>query len=425
MALLAAATLWLEAQVAPRGEVAWWKLDEAGAKALDASGRGLHGTVSGGAIVVQGRRGGALWLGGPESGVSGGGSILPAGDSPRTISAWIKPAEPRADPSVIFDYGKQFTLVLLPDGRVRFGDLTSAGRRPADSWSLITACYEGRASNRARIYIDGKLDAEGKANATPAAESPGKWSIGNSLAGGSVFRGAIDDVRVYARALTEAQAGALYRCSAERQDLPGFYDLPLFQGAAIEDRAADSSSGTVRNAGVDFGGIQFARPEGDCALERLRGADLGPDLRVSADLLVSAGAVAGPYFRARRAAPGDTVTGGYWVQLLSTGVVKVKRLTPAGVVAVSQGPTKFDQAVFHNLEIEARGPRLTASLDGRPVAFEQQGKRVDGVAIASVTVPNQGAAGIAFAPEDNRGQTGGQQARNIQITRISRQESRR
>ena len=77
MALLAAALAAGRAQVAPRGEAAWWKLDDAGGRALDASGRGLHGAISGGAILVQGRRGGALWLGGSEGGVSGNGRGAP------------------------------------------------------------------------------------------------------------------------------------------------------------------------------------------------------------------------------------------------------------------------------------------------------------------------------------------------------------
>jgi hypothetical protein len=41
---------------------------------------------------------------------------------------------------------------------------------------------------------------------------------------------------------------------------------------------------------------------------------------------------AGPYFRSRAAAPGDGIVGGasrgYWVQLHSNGMVRIKRLNP-------------------------------------------------------------------------------------------------
>ena len=430
-------------------EAAWWKLDDAGARAVDASGRGLHGVISGGATLVQGKRGGALWLGGPESAVSGSGA-LPAGSSPRTISAWIKPADPPVDTAAIFDYGSDsrdsaanhFALALLPDGKVRFGSgaltssVTSAGRLRADAWHLVTASYEGPVTNVTRIFVDGKLDSAQKLSAAPDTEPKAKWRIGQFLAGGSTFRGAVDDVRVYRQALGDAQAAALYRCSAEVRDAASYYYLPVHLATTVmEDRRPEDASTSIRNDGKDYAGIQFARPEGDCALASLRGAELGQDLRISVELLVPADAArritqAGPYFRSRRAAPGDGVIGGtsagYWVQLLSTGTVKVKRLNPPAVVAFSKPPPGFDPAVFHQLETEARGASLTVRLDGSAVVFDQRGKPVQSVSIPSTwngpppVGQNQGTAGIAFGAEDNRTQLGGQQARNVRITQLSR-----
>src|SRR6185503_12477228 len=98
-----------------------------------------------------------------------------------------------------------------------------------------------------------------------------------------------------------------------------------------------NGSSHIRNDGKDFTGIQLARSSSDCALQEIRGGDVGQDLRIAVDLLVPKDAEghvtdAGPYFRSRRAGPGDGVIGGtsagYWVQLYSTGMVKVKCLNP-------------------------------------------------------------------------------------------------
>ncbi|MGA2269224.1 MAG: LamG-like jellyroll fold domain-containing protein [Bryobacteraceae bacterium] len=420
----------------PAGEVAWWMLDEArGRTAGDASGGRQDGAIDAEAAWVQGKRGSGLWLGGPESAVAGRGSdSMPAGDAPRTISAWVKLAQPRVDLTTVFDYGSEFRgltaercfLDILADGRARFGAdigggwVTGAGRWNDDAWHFLAASYEGPGTDIARIFVDGKLDKQEKLKVRPATKRGGAWRIGQSLMGGSAFRGAIDDVRVYHRALSAAQVAALYRCSADLKDLASYYYLPVYySGVAIDGPA------TLHNEGLDYSGIQLALPGGECALGSLRGADVGQDLRIAVDLLVPKGPAgtvceAGPYFRSRRAAPDDGLIGGtsagYWVQLFSNGLVRVKRLNPQAVVAFSPPDGRFDAGVFHHLEMEARGSTLDVWLDGKPV--------LERVAIpAAWEGPpaigrNEGAAGIAFGDEMNRGQSGGQEAKNFQLTRL-------
>ena len=165
----------------------------------------------------------------------------------------------------------------------------------------------------------------------------------------------------------------------------------------------------------------------------MRGADLGQDLRISVDLLVptdEAGRIteAGPYFRSRSALPGEGLIGGtsagYWVQLYSTGMLKVRRLNPQAIVAFSSPIPDFDPAVFHRLETEALGENLQVWVDGRLISFDQGGKRVERVAIPPTWEgpprigQNQGAAGIAFAAVDNRGQIGGQRAKNTVVSAV-------
>ena len=85
------------------------------------------------------------------------------------------------------------------------------------------------------------------------------------------------------------------------------------------------------------------------------------DILVPSDAAGNVGE-AGPYFRSRAAAPGDGIVGGtssgYWVQLHSNGMVRIKRLNPHAVVAFAAGWQGFDPAVFHHLAISARGREL-------------------------------------------------------------------
>ena len=187
--------------------------------------------------------------------------------------------------------------------------------------------------------------------------------------------------------------------------------LPIFtSGASLR-------SGVLQNGGQDYGGIQFSTSvTSPCSG---RGDDVGQDLNIRVDLMVpgdSAGHVseAGPYLRSRRASPNDGIIGGsssgYWVELLSTGQVRVKQLNPQTFIAVSNPPLSFDSAVFHTLEVAVQGNTLQAALDGQTVIFDV------GATVSITMGANDGAAGVAFGDEENRGAIGGQSARNLVVS---------
>jgi len=295
---------------------------------------------------------------------------------------------------------------------------------------MAAATYDGPPQNTARIFVDGVLESARKLPAALDTGSLRTWRIGRHLVYSTPFRGAIDDVRVHGRALAPPWIMALYRCSSQQTDLllPGglrFYYLPVFPSSDIQI----GSAGQVVNTGGGYGGIQLGRSDGNCAIDSIRGADIGQDLQISVDLLAPPQAhgevMGGPYFRSRAAAPGDGTIGGtsagYWVQLDSTGRVRVRCLNPQRVVAYAAPAPDFDATRFHRLEIVACGTELQAALDGNALEFDQGGQRV-----RSVSIPpswegqppigfNQGTAGIAFASDPSGGGTG-QQARDIHIT---------
>jgi DNA-binding winged helix-turn-helix (wHTH) protein len=432
-------------------EAAWWKLDDAtGLSALDSSGNGLRGRLTGTAAWVPGKRSAGVTFSGLEGAITGQDArTLPAGSAPRTITAWFKTAGPPVEDTVIFEYGsdfrgptaERFSLSMRSDGHIDFGvsipggASTSVGPWADNSWHMAAATYEGALTNVARLFVDGGLEQAGKWTAVPATDNRLSWRIGRSLLGSSSFLGVIDDVRIYGAALDASKIAALYRCSNGFQDLRGYYYLPiLYSGVIVEERRAGDPSAPLRQGGAGYGGIELAVPQGDCGISSLRGADVGQDLRIAADILVPIDAEgrtteAGPYLRSRAAMAGDGIIGGqsagYWLQLQSTGIVRVKRLNPQAIVAFSNPDPRFDPAAYHHLEMEARGERLTALLDGQPVAFIQAGQGVAGVSIPPVwdgpprLGQNQGAAGIAFSSDQSHGKAGGQRVRNFQVSPLN------
>ncbi len=208
---------------------------------------------------------------------------------------------------------------------------------------------------------------------------------------------------------------------------PGYF-LPIwrrdFDGTAVE-----ISSGSVRHTRNDFAGIQFAAADGDCAISRVRGANVGQDITISAEVLVPKAedslTIAGPYFRSRSAAPADGLIGGasagYWLQLDSEGALTVLRLNPHEVIARSPRVETFDSLAFHRIEAAVRGAEAEVAVDGRRIVFDQAGKRTPLVALSPLWEgppaigSNDGSAGIAFTATP-RFRTGGQESRNIVVS---------
>jgi len=186
------------------------------------------------------------------------------------------------------------------------------------------------------------------------------------------------------------------------------------------------TGGTLRNAGLDFGGVQFSLSSDPC-LTRERGADLGQDLTVRVRLRVPTDTqnritYAGPYFRSRRSPSGDGIiggngldpSGGYWVQLLSSGEIRVLRLDVNVVIASTARPVNFDSTVFHRLEVSVGADSLQVALDGGLQRFTQPEGCALVVSVPNTGLGNQGAAGIAFGTE-SRGLIGGQEADDLEV----------
>jgi hypothetical protein len=98
---------------------------------------------------------------------------------------------------------------------------------PYGEWHHVAATYDGVTW---RLYVDGRLDAEREANAEPRHDSIQHFGLGTAYnsqgvaAGG--LAGALDEVRVYSRALgAEDIARTMYSTAPEKDGLVGHWRL--------------------------------------------------------------------------------------------------------------------------------------------------------------------------------------------------------
>jgi hypothetical protein len=131
-----------------------------------------------------------------------------------TVSAWVKPC--RVDRPQIFvsrgDSGEQFTLYLYQK-RIRMLVENQSGKyQHADAplpkvgrWVHYAGTFSGQ---QIKLYVDGKLEASAKAPGT-IPPSDAALFLGGLGSNERNLDGALEDVRIYARALSDDEAAAL------------------------------------------------------------------------------------------------------------------------------------------------------------------------------------------------------------------------
>ncbi|HUU18755.1 MAG TPA: LamG domain-containing protein [Sedimentisphaerales bacterium] len=199
------------------GLLGWWKFDEGqGSVAFDWSGHSNHGTLVGGPQWVAGNIDGALEFDGTDDYVDLNDPLELQIMGNITLAAWIKSDDVGGERNIIakgyvFDPHGEIRL-QLNGSNYNFGSLDSGGQHEvsddsADAdigkWVHLAGTYDGSLWN---LYRNGQLvnSAEDSVGAVPVAVG---WSIGSR--GGDMidqlFDGLIDDVRIYNRALTQAE----------------------------------------------------------------------------------------------------------------------------------------------------------------------------------------------------------------------------
>jgi hypothetical protein len=209
--------------VSSTGLVAHWRFDEGtGTSVADATGNGNTGATRGGPVWTTGfpaakfSNPGALVLDGEDDYVEITIKSVPANAAAKTLALWFKASNPTAIPirnlvALINDTTDVGIQLGLDQGRVAawfYGaamPLVNAPSPVDGNWHHAAYVFDG---NVHRIYLDGARMAS-----TPAIPKTGTMNrarLGTYQVPDEMFAGTIDDVRIYARALGDAEVAALW-----------------------------------------------------------------------------------------------------------------------------------------------------------------------------------------------------------------------
>ena len=182
-----------------------------GSTTADASGNGFTGTLTNGALWTTGKNGNAVSFDGVDDKVS-----LPAtldiAALPFSLEAWVRPAN-RSSWHVIFSKrssysaaGMRFDVGLqASDGRVYVttyrSEVTFTYAPPLNTWTHLAVVAD---STGTRLYVNGALQ-QTLATITLGTGSSAAVNIGRTGDNSDPFAGMIDDLRLYKRALSQAE----------------------------------------------------------------------------------------------------------------------------------------------------------------------------------------------------------------------------
>ncbi|MBE0536644.1 MAG: family 10 glycosylhydrolase [Phycisphaerae bacterium] len=253
---------WLEGSMYPQaGLRAYWRLDEAaGTDAADETGNGHTGQLLNGCAWLPsgGVFGGAIQLDGVDDFVRTPFVLDPA-DGPLSAMAWVKGGQPW---EVILaqtsgaGIGREWLqtnasgklLTRLSDGLT----LLSSDTAICDGdWHHVGVIWDGA---RRYLYVDGAQVASDTEPLVGLQSADGKMHIGagQTLLAAHFWTGQIDDVRIYDRALSEAEMAAMVRPPAGGEaDLDGRGGVGLADFAKFAHNWMLDFSGEYRCIWID------------------------------------------------------------------------------------------------------------------------------------------------------------------------------
>jgi hypothetical protein len=207
--------------------VLWLKLDSSsGATAIDSSGNGNNGTLSGGTTwpSTGGIRGGAIEFDGDTGEIVVPDNNALDNTSTFTLAYWFFAKNFPADSAGLVSKrnsvsdNNAYTMYLKNDHHI-YVDVDGSNNRFASStlytpgrWYHVALTFDGSAasSERAKLWIDGKLDVTATESSASIPNYNSSLHIGNTHPGATNWLdGLVDDVRFYRRALSGAEISAL------------------------------------------------------------------------------------------------------------------------------------------------------------------------------------------------------------------------
>ena len=246
------------------GLIGYWKMDvDSMYLAYDSSSYVNHASLVGNPQWAVGTSSGSLLFSALTQEISANVANvqgLATGNTPHTISAWIKVNGVASKRSWILLLGNEGTgshhWLLQTDGVTKFGAWNGqqfSPILPVGKWKLVTMTFDG---GIVKCYVDGVLLGSSVAsfNLIGMPLTMGKFHISESG-----FNGNLDDVRIYNRALTADEVGWLY---SDKSTNVGnitcvttcFYNLPAHGTQSIQLRFSPTQLGTT-TADVKLSGV--------------------------------------------------------------------------------------------------------------------------------------------------------------------------
>jgi hypothetical protein len=261
--------------------IGWWKLDEVMGIAVDYSGHGYHGTinsgVNGGGLSVTGMAGGAIEFDGMDDTIDIGKNAVDLGidgAKPKSVSVWVYTHNFKN--GGIFETGarvasQNFSLRTRGGNnqwRVQYYSVDQDFTYTSlDTWVHFALVYDGTTST---CYANNTVVASAARTLDTAATLMFQIGVYNNYR----FDGAIDDFRLYNKALTPEEVQYLYERTDPRQawdptptvgrvdDAPHLVPLAWQpgDGAVHHDVYLGTDSTVVQNADVsDATGVYRGR----------------------------------------------------------------------------------------------------------------------------------------------------------------------
>jgi predicted double-glycine peptidase len=235
----------------PSGLVSWWPGE---GHANDILG-GNHGTLQNGASFAAGEVGQAFSLDGVAAFINvPDASSLDAITSAMSVEGWINPDTPNNPRSYIFarrdpNVSESFSVVVYSDGKIgliiRTVDIgangitfvTAPGVIHFNQWQHIAATFVG-STGKANIYVNGQAQTisvfEGPNSSSGALAGVRNLFIGRrqdisdageGAPGASYYKGLIDEISLYNRALTGSEVQTIFNAGSAGKCKTGTFNV--------------------------------------------------------------------------------------------------------------------------------------------------------------------------------------------------------
>ncbi len=198
------------------GLVAAYNFEEAsGAAVVDASGQGNHGTISGAARTSAGKFGWALSFDGVDDWVTVNDSNSLDLTNSMTLMAWVYPTDTMSGWRAVVNkeqpggFGAAYYLAANSDLNqpevavytASWNKLYGGPALSANQWVHLAGTYDG---TTLRLYVNGtQVSSQPQAGGIDVTN--GVLRIGGNSYWGEFFKGLIDEIRVYNRALSATE----------------------------------------------------------------------------------------------------------------------------------------------------------------------------------------------------------------------------